>query len=215
MAFAFNYNNLITEISAQLNRNDAVFLAQCPVFITLAEQRIFVDFSQLGNEQYYTGNFVAGVGTLAKPPLWGKTLTFSYLDSNGNVVILERISYEYARKYINNPTAQNALTLPKYYTDKGYGLLLVVPTPQIAFQFEWVFLAKATPLGLSVEQQTNWYTTYGYDLLLAACCYYASVYLDNVQQQAKWDKIYKERIELYNIYNKGRKADRNADVLMD
>ena len=213
MAFAFNYENLINEIADELNRNDAIFLAKCPVFITLAEQRIFIDFSQLGNESYLTGTFEAGNGVVAKPPLWGDTLTFSYLDSSGNIVILERVAYEYCRKFINNPTKQNAEALPRYYTDYGYARLLVVPTPQVAFSYEFVLMQKATPL--SDTQLTNWYTSYGYDLLLAACCYYASVYLDNQGQQKKWDGVYKERIELYNRYNKSRKADRVTDVLKD
>ena len=213
MAFVFNYNNLITQIASQLNRNDAVFLSQCPVFITLGEQRIFIDLSQLGNESYCTGNFEAGNGVLAKPPLWGDTLTFSYLDTEGKIHILERVAYEYCRKFINNPAKQNAKVLPRYYTDYGFNRYLIVPTPQHAFAYEIAFLQKAVPL--SLEQQTNWNTTYGYDLLLAAACYYATVYLDNEKQQAKWDGIYKERIELYNRYNKGRKADRVSDVLKD
>lgn len=213
MAFGFNYNNLILEIASNCNRNDAAFLAECPVFISNAEQRIFIDFSQLGNEFYYIDTFTAGSGIVNKPALWGDTLTFSYVDSDGNIVILERVAYEYCRKFINNPSTQNTLVLPTYYTDYGYDRWLVVPTPQVAFDIEVAMIRKIISLGIT--QQTNWNTTYAYDALLAACNYYAFTYLQNSRMREMWDATYKERIELYNKYNKARKADRLSDVLKD
>lgn len=213
MAFGFNYNSLITEIAAECNRNDAVFLSQCPVFISLAEQMIFIDWTHLGSEIYATGNFTAMSGVVNKPSLWGDTLTFSYLDSEGNIQILERVAYEYCRKFINNPSRMNTLALPTYYTDYGYDRWLVVPTPQIAFDYEVAFVQKITPLSLT--QQTSWLTTNAYDLLFIACVYYAYSYLSNERLTLDWDKKYKERVEQYNKYNKGRKADRLSDVLKD
>lgn len=213
MAYAFNYDNYITNIGAFLNRNDTVFLSLCPVFLSLGEQRIFIDFSHIGTEQSYTGNFVAGNGIIAKPPLWGDTETFSYLDSTGRVHILERVAYEYGRTFIDNPSTQNDQILPTYYSDSGYGYFIIFPTPQVAFPFQLIFQGKEVPLGTT--QPTNWYSTYGYDLLLFAACHEAAAYLDNHSQAAKWDGKYIQRLELYNRYNKGRKADRTSDVLKD
>lgn len=213
MAFGFNYTSLIQGIAKEANRNDAAFLNQCPVFISLAEQLIFVDWTHLGNETYATGSFTAGNGVINKPALWGDTLTFSYLDALGNISILERVAYEYCRKFINNPAKQNDSNLPTYYTDYGFDRLLVVPTPQIAFNYELCFVQKIIPLSLS--QQTNWLTTNAYDLLFAGCVYYAFAYLANQRLTAEWKQRYVERVEQYNKYNKARKADRVSDVLKD
>ncbi len=213
MTIAVNYNSLITEIAAEFNRNDAVFLTQCPWFISFAEQMLFVDFSHLGNEDYLVGNFVPMNGVINKPALWGDTLTFTYKDPLGKLVILERVAYEYCRKYINDPATQNTLYQPTYYTDYGYNRWLIVPTPQFDFQYEIAYLQKIIPLSLS--QQTNWNTTYAYDLLFACCCYWAALYLQNDTLIALWERIYKERLDQYNKYNKGRKADRLSDVLKD
>ena len=213
MAYAFNYDNYIVNMGKFLNRNDAAFLSTCPISLSLAEQRIFIDFSHIGTEQSYTGNFTPNNAIIAKPPLWGDTETFSFLDSTGRIHILDRVAYEYGRTFIDNPSEQNDDTLPTYYTDSGYGFLIVFPAPQEAFAYQLIFQQKAVPLGET--QQTNWYSTYGYDLLLFAALHEAACYLDNKSQADKWDGKYIQRLELYNRYNKGRKADRGTDVLKD
>ena len=213
MAFGFTYNSLITEIIAVTNRNDSVFLDQCPVFITLAEQMIFIDWTHLGNEVYATGNFTAGSGVVNKPSLWGDTLTFSYIDALGNIKILERVAYEYCRKFINNPSIQNTQAPPTYYTDYGYDRWLVVPSPQTALAYEIAYVQKIIPLSLT--QQTSWLTTNAYDLLFAGCLYFGFSYLANQRLAEYWKQKYVERVEQYNKYNKGRKADRLSDVLKD
>ena len=213
MAFEFNYTTLINQLAQWTNRNDSVFLNQCPIFITLAEQLIFQDFTSLGNESAMVGEFTPNNGVIPKPALWGDTLTFSYLDSEGNITILERVAYEYARQFIDNPSIQNTQTLPQYYTDYGFENWLVVPSPQSAFKFEVIYLTKVTPL--ATTQPTNWETQNVYDLLFSACLVYAYQYLANSALEQQWQQTYTQRLQAYILYDKGRKADRNANVLKD
>jgi len=152
-------------------------------------------------------------GVVNKPSLWGDTLTFSYLDALGNITILERVAYEYCRKFISNPSVMNTLVTPTYYTDYGYDRWLVVPTPQTALAYEIAFVQNIVPLSLT--QQTSWLTTNAYDLLFAGALFYAFSYLANQRLSDKWENRYKQLVEQYNKYNKARKADRLSDVLKD
>jgi len=213
MAFEFNYTSLITQLAEWTNRNDTVFLNQCPIFITLAEQLLFQDFTSLGNESAMVGEFAPGNGVIPKPALWGDTLTFSYLDSLGNITILKRVPYEYARQYIDNPSTQNTQVTPLYYTDYGFNNWLVVPSPQEAFKFEVIYLNKVTPLAAS--QPTNWETQNAYDLLFAACLIYAYQYLTNSALEQQWQQTYTQRLQAYILYDKNRKTDRNVNALKD
>lgn len=213
MANVNTYAGLTTAIAEWANRTDTVFTNNIPLFISLAEQQFFIDCSTLGNEAYITGTFNANSGIVNKPALWGRTLTFSYLDATDTIQVLQRSSYEMIRSYIpkqaNNPIAN----LPRYYTDYGYNYLLISPTPIAAYNYEICYFQKIQPL--STSNQTNWITENAYDALFYSCLDKAMRFIDNIPEAEAYKAQYIERIGAINEYNKNRKIDRTADVMED
>jgi hypothetical protein len=215
-----SYNGLILAIQQWTNRNDSVFLQNIPLFISLAEQQFFIDCSTLGNEVYLTGVFNANNGIVAKPASWGQTLTFSYLTSENNVVVLERVPYEYIRTFVpNNNTvtpecstyiSNNTLILPQYYTDYGYDNFLISPTPQTAFTYEIAYFQKIQPL--TVTNQTNWITQYAYDAFFYLCLDKAFRFIEDTPMADMYLQKGQERMQALIQYNQGRIFDRTAEA---
>lgn len=211
MANVTTYDGLVTAITEWCNRNDPTFISNIPIFISLAEQEMFIDLSTLGNEIYSIGHFNAGNGTLPKPADWGRTLTFSYIDDNGKIVVLQRSSYEMIRNYIPKQSSNPTANLPRYYSDYGFNQFLISPTPLVAYKYEIAYFNKITPL--SSQVQSNWNSMYAYDPLFYNCLDKAYRFLDNVQDAEIFKALYRERIELYNTYDKKRRYDRTADMM--
>ena len=214
------YDGLVTAIQEWTNRNDTVFISNIPLFISLAEQQFFIDCSTLGNEIYVTGNFNENSGIVPKPAMWGQTLTFSFLDDNDNVHVLERVPYEYIRTFIPNNTSINPsygsftsdtnTLLPQYYTDYGYNYFLISPTPLSAYAYEIAYYQKIEPL--SSTNQSNWITQYAYDCLFWLCLDKAFRFIDNTVDADIYLNKGMERIQALITYNQGRIFDRTVDA---
>ena len=209
------YNSLITATQQWTNRNDPVFINNIPLFISLAEQQFFIDCPNLGTEAYVTGAFTPNNPTVAKPALWGQTLTFSYIDNTDKIVVLNRVTYELIRSFApgNNivPVTTNPYYgNPQYYSDYGYNFFIVSPTPTEALTFELAYYEKPQPL--SITNQTNWVTEYAYDALFWSILDKAYSFLDNGQDAQVYAGKYGERIQAINHYNAGRRFDRTADA---
>lgn len=212
------YAGLILAIQQWVNRNDAVFISNIPLFVSLAEQQFFIDCSTLGNESYVTGTFNANNLSVPKPALWGQTLTFSYINSVGRIVVLKRATYEFMRTFVpaNNiapTTASPNAQQPEYYSDYGYNYFMISPTPLVAFEYEIAYFQKIQPL--SANNNANWITQYAYDALFWSCLNKAYGFIDNQQDAELYEKKYQDRIQAINTYNKGRKWDRTADGMKD
>jgi len=207
------YNGLVQAIQQWTNRNDQVFIANIPLFISLAEQQFFIDCSTLGNEFYVTSLFSANNESFPKPVNWGETLTFSYIGPEGNIVVLKRVSYEFIRTYSPANNISTNMPIPRYYSDYGYDYFIISPTPTVAYPVEIAYFGKIEPL--TIVNQTNWITQNAYDALFWACLDKAYNFIDNSADATIYAGKYQERIKAIITYNKGRKYDRTVDTMKD
>lgn len=204
------YTGLKTAIQEWANRTDTVFINNIPLFISLAEQQFFIDCSTLGNETYITGTFNANSGIVNKPALWGRTLTFSYLDATNSIQVLQRSSYEMIRSYIPKQASNPIANLPQYYTDYGFNYFLISPTPIDAYNYEICYFQKIQPLSLSNE--TSWITENAYDALFWSSMDKAMRFIDNMTDAEMFKGMYQERVAAINAYNDNRLVDRTANI---
>lgn len=207
------YAGLVYAIQQWVNRNDDVFITNIPLFISLAEQRVFIDCPTLGTMVYLTGTFNANSGILNKPALWGQTLTLSYIDSLNNIHVLERVPYEFIRTWIPNYTLTPTTLLPRYYTDYGQDYFLISPRPLEAYAFELAYFEKAQPL--SITNQTNFITQSQYDMLFKAALSEAYRFIDNTPDAQAYDQLYQDRVQAYSAYNQGHLFDRTVNSTKD
>jgi len=206
---SMTYNSLTAQVLSYLNRTDADTVAQIPNFIEQATQRICRESKNIGLEVYSAGNFVAnaidGGAVLQKPGRWRRNIAFSYgagIDFNATTAIQLR-SYEFCRTYWPDAT-QSAP--PQFYADYGYNNLLIVPTPDQDYPFEYVYLEK--PVTITEQQQTNWITDNAPDVYLYATLLEAMSFLGNDERIPVWKDYYKMGIDSLNSQDDQRVVDR-------
>jgi hypothetical protein len=203
---AMTYNSLVAQLQTYLERSDPDTVASIPSFIGNAEQRICRESKNIGLEQYIVGNFIVNNPILVKPGRWRRTITFNYTDANNNRNPIRLRSYEFLRTYWPNP-ALNAP--PQFYSDYGWNTILIAPTPDVAYQYEYGYLEL--PIPISPQQQTNWITNFAPDVLLYACLIEAEPFLRNREDIEMWTDKYNKAITSLNIQDDMRVTDRQSN----
>jgi hypothetical protein len=189
---AMTYTSLVETIGIWINRNDATTLAQIPQFISNAEQKICNEDENLGLIQVVQGTFIAASSVYPKPARWRRNISFNYGTGAGNNTmntILEA-KYEFLRAYWPNPTQTG---FPRFYADYDYQHILVAPTPDQAYPFEYSYIELPSPL--SVSNQTNWITNYAPQILLYASLLESAPYLQTDERIETWNKFYREGMD--------------------
>ena len=187
MAEALTYDSLLSDIPRYCERSDTSFLEQVPRFIMLAENRLASEVRGLGFQQYATGKFNGGV--FEKPARWRETASFNITTAAGRVFLQPR-TYDYCRAFAPNPAAQGE---PRYYADYQYENYLVVPTPDLNYDFEISYFERPVPLG--ERNQTNWTTQYAPQLLLYATLLEAQPFLKRPELLAQWTTLYDRALQ--------------------
>lgn len=212
------YTTLVNQVLDYLNRTDDDTRNAIPYFIAQAEQRICRESKNIGLEAYVTGVFVPDEPVLAKPGRWRRSISFNCGTYGGtpnpsdinprNQLYLR--SYEFLRNYW--PDANNT-GRPQFYSDYGYAHLLVAPTPNVNYPFEYSYLELPEPI--NEDNQTNWLTDYAPDVLLYATLLEAISFLKNDERIPVWQQYYERGITSLNNQDTIRVIDRASDRSSD
>lgn len=193
MAFALTYTNLLTTLEAYLARQDANVVAQLPLFILLAQQRIVREMKLLGFRQEITGNYDAtciSTGIMQKPSDWRKTIAFYSGTGTGNnthTPVFER-PYEYIREVYPNIVTGITPSLPRFYADADYNHWLIGPAPDQGYPYKIAYYATLTFLDATTG--TNWLTINAPDLLIYACLLEAVPFVKADERIPVWQAMY-------------------------
>ena len=195
------YDSLVNTIRIWANKSDTDFISQIPTFIGNAEQAICNEDKNLGLKKFVNGIFTVGVAVYPKPARWRRNLSFNYGSGVGfnTSQVLEEAKYEYLRLYW--PNAAQTST-PKFFADYDYQNLLIAPTPDVAYPFQFSYLELPAPL--SQENQTNWITNYAPQILLYASMLETAPYLQDDERVATWKTAYKEGMDKLKEQNELR-----------
>lgn len=185
------YNSLVSAIENYLVRSDQSTISQIPTFIQNAQLKICREAKTIGLEKYVSGNFQTGVPVLAKPARWRRSISFSYGTGAGfnTRVFLKQRTYEYINQYWTNRTLTSP---PIYYSDYDFNTLLIGPTPDQNYPFEYAYIELPVPIGPNV--QTNWLTNYAGDVLLYGSLLEAIPFLKNDERIPAWEDKYKQGV---------------------
>jgi hypothetical protein len=211
---SMTFTSLSNQIMNYLDNADTNTVAIIPTFISNAEQKLARECKSEGFEQYVVGTFVIGNPVIPKPGRWLKNIAFnvgSTTDAATNRNIVEYRDYDYLRMYTPNPTTTQGL--PKFYADYGFYNLLVAPTPDQAYYFEWAYLELLQPL--TEQSQTNWLTNYAPDTLFYYCMIEAMTYLKNDERIAVWKQLGSEGLSSLVVQDESRIKDRGSDRAAD
>lgn len=202
---SMTYNSLVNEVMDYLDRTDGDTLTEVPNFINQAQQRMCRECKDIGFEVYVSGTFIVGDSIIAKPSRWRKSIAFRYGSGTGfntsNQLYLR--TYDYIRNFWPDASQTAA---PQYYADYSRNYILIGPTPDQAYPYEYSYLE--IPATLDVTNQTNWLTNYAPDLLLYATLLEATPYLKNQELVPMWTSYYDRGMASLNNQDGQRKLDR-------
>lgn len=189
------YNTLKQDIERYTERGesettDPTFFAQLPSLIMLAEKQILQDLKILGFKEVVTSTMASGTSVYAKPDRWRETISinFSAANSDGDLVHrtpLYQRDYTYLQMLVPNRSVDG---VPKYYAEYNASNILISPTPDEDYPFEWSFYA--IPPLLSEDNQTNWATEFVPNLLLYGSLLQAEPFLRNDERMKTWGALY-------------------------
>jgi hypothetical protein len=128
-----NYTELSNAIQAYTENTEANFVAEIPVFVEQAEQRIYntVQFPSL--RKNVTSTIVSGAKYLDCPLDFLAVYSMAIIDSNGNYEYLLNKDVNFIRQAYPNPTTDTGT--PKYYALFGPTVIVTTITNELSFFF--------------------------------------------------------------------------------
>lgn len=206
---ALTFNSLVSLITTYIDRQDRETIDKIPTFISLAEQAIVRKVKTIGLTIYANGTFTPGLSVYQKPANWRRNISFNYGSGDGftSRLPIELRTYEYLNSYWPDRDLRAA---PEFYSEYGYTAILVSPTPDKAYPYEWA--TYQIPAPLSQANQTNWITDFAPDVLLYGSLVQASLFSKNYEVVAEsWNKQYMDAINDLNTENSMRVNDRQTN----
>ncbi len=213
-----NYAQLITQIQSLCNRNDALFAAEIPNFITRAIYSIYSKTKTIGIQALQAGNptFTVGNSFINKPADWRETISLSYVipgTQPTRVCLLPR-SYEFCRTY---SPVDNTRGDPLFYADyslptPGPGQIFITPAPVAAYQYELIYL-KYPNFYAGTQQNPGppeFISEMYPRLLLYETAVEAALYLKDDERVATFRSICKEEAESVLANTNSRYTDRTG-----
>lgn len=135
-----NYTQLSAAIQAYTENPSSDFVAEIPVFVKQAEQRIYNSVQVANLRENVTGTLTANNKYLQCPTDFLSVYSLAVIDGSGNYSYLQNKDVNFIRQVYPSPTATG---LPKYYaifgprSDNEDELTFIVgPTPAAAYGVE-------------------------------------------------------------------------------
>lgn len=214
MPAAMTFNSLRnTDLPAYLERgkvNDPIVYQQIPTLINLAERDVVTTLKILGFLNPVTASLTAGVAVYAKPDRWRATASINIgvgdpeEDEQERVVLFPR-AYEYCNDYWPNRALRQQ---PEFYSDYDYNHILVVPTPDQDYPYEWNYWQQ--PPLLDETNQTNWLTDFAPNLLLYGTLVQSFPFLKDGSWKKEWSETYANELSSVNTQELQRVIDRTT-----
>lgn len=204
------YTSLVARVLSYLDRNDDSTAERIDDFIADAQQMLALACKTIGQESYIVTNCIPGTSVYQKPANWRRNIAMNIgsPDAAGafnvrNPVLLR--TYEFSRDYTPNSATTG---LPLFYSDYGFYNILLSPTPDQAYPFEFCFMGIPNPI--NAGNPTNWWTNFAPQVLFNAVMSEAMFFLENYEKAAAYDVKTQKGIELVNAQDELRVVDRSS-----
>ena len=152
-----NYAELSQAIQNYTDNQEATFVADIPVFVRQAEQRIYRSVLIPELRKNVTGQMSSGNRYLARPADFLAPFAFAVIDSGGNYSYLLDKDMNFMREAYPNPSTTG---LPRYYAqfvgdsvESAEGAFLLGPTPNENYQVEIQYYYDPPSI---VDANTSW-----------------------------------------------------------
>lgn len=153
---SFTYGQLKQAIKDYTENTESTFVANLPLFIRLAEERILKLVQLSLFRKNATTNASAGNKYLAAPSDFLAPFSLSFVDAGGDKVFLEFKDVSFIQEY--TPDASVTGT-PKYYAQFDVDYFIIAPTPASNYNVELHYLYRPQSLTALPDSGTTWLST--------------------------------------------------------
>ena len=129
-----NFTQLSDAIQSYAESTEQLFVYNIPVFVQLAEERIYNAVQIPAIRKNVVGNFTSGDHYLALPEDYLASFSLAVIDANGNYEYLIDKDVNFIRQSYPNATTDTGI--PKYYSQFQPYTYLIGPTPDADYQTE-------------------------------------------------------------------------------
>jgi hypothetical protein len=195
-----NYAALVTAIEDYVANTEATFVANIPVFVKLAEQRVYNEVELPVLRKNSTGAVTIGNKYLTLPTDWLATNSLSVINPTTNAqTYLINKDVEYIREAYPDPDDTGT---PAYYAQFDEDSIIMGPAPDLAYVMELHYFYYPTTI---VTASTTWLGDNFDSVLLYGALREAYIFMKGEADIiAMYEQKYQESLALLVKMAKGR-----------
>ena len=149
---SFTYAQLKTAISDYTQNEETTFVANLPLFIRFAEERVLKTVQLNVFRKNVTASATASNQYLACPSDFLAPMSLSYTAS-GDKNFMDFKDVTFVQTYNSNPSTTG---LPRYYAQFDVDNFVLAPTPTTSYTMELHYLYRPASLTAGAEGGTTW-----------------------------------------------------------
>lgn len=195
-----NYSDLVSAIQEYTGNSETSFVANIPLFVSQAEERIYNTVQIPALRRNQIGTMTSGNKYLNLPDDWLYTYSLAVINiSNNNQSFLLNKDVNYIRQAFPNPSANG---IPTHYAIFDDDTLILGPTPDQNYSVEMHYGYYPQSI---VTAGTSWVGDNFENVLLYGCLREAYLYMKGDQDMVSYyESKYQEGIILLKQLGEGR-----------
>jgi hypothetical protein len=150
---SFTYAQLKQAVIDYTENDETTFVANLPIFIRAAEERILKNVQLTLFRKNVSGNFTASNEYLAAPSDFLAPFSLSFTDGDGDKNFLLFKSVDFVQEYNQDPADTG---LPRYYAVFDIDNFIIGPTPDSNYVAELHYYYRPASLTVGAESGTTW-----------------------------------------------------------
>ena len=159
------YGQLKQALEDYTENNETSFIANLPLFIRLAEERILKSVQLNLFQKNQAGTMTSGNKYLSAPSDFLAPFSLS-ITANGDTEFLLFKDLDFLQTYSPDPTAT---AQPRYYAQFDVENFIIAPTPNANYVVDIHYLYRPASLTTGADSGTTWLSTEAEITLLYAC----------------------------------------------
>lgn len=201
---SFTYAQLKDTIQDYTQYDEASFVANLPVFIEQAEERILKNVQLSVFRKNFSGSMTASNAFLACPNDFLAPYALSFTDSDSNQVFLEFKDPDFVTTF--NPDA-SVTGNPRYYAVYDIDNFVLGPTPDNSYTIDLSYFYRPASLTQAGESGTTWLSENAKIALLYGSLIEAYIYMKgepDIMQQ--YEKRFAEAIVGLKLFGESKEV---------
>ena len=201
---SFTYTELQDALKAYTENTESTFVANIPLFIRLAEERILKSVQLTLFRKNAQGSATSGNPYLGSPTDFLAPFSLSYTNTDGDKVFLEFKDVSFLQEYNQDPTVTGD---PRYYAQFDNSNFILSPTPNGNYSVEIHYFYRPACLTAGAGSGTTWLSTNAELTLLYGSLIEAYIFMKgDPDLMATYDKRFQESLMGLKLLGEARQV---------